>query len=152
MCSDFSLSLHVQMPLWLEGPSVWPVCDFPRLCVRKLHRALAVCVRCQLGRTAVWQRSEKETEKRHKNMDVLTWDFKLVCFDLILFPNIAVLWIRLLNLQCLGSQWHFWSTNFITNSISQSCKMCSFQMHFFPLGYLDLFNNSKAQKCNFTFC
>lgn len=37
---------------------MWPVHDVPRLCVRKLHRTLAVCVWCQLGRTAVWQRSD----------------------------------------------------------------------------------------------
>lgn len=48
----------LQVSLWLEGPSVWSVCDVPRLCVRKLQRTLAVCVWCQLGRTAVWQRSD----------------------------------------------------------------------------------------------
>lgn len=48
----------LQVSLRLEGPPVWPVWDVPWLCLWKLQRALAVCVRRQLGRTAVWQRSD----------------------------------------------------------------------------------------------
>lgn len=41
----------------MDGPSLRPVSHLPRVRARKLLRALAVCVRRQLGRTAVRQRS-----------------------------------------------------------------------------------------------
>lgn len=46
-----------QVSLRLDGPTVRPVRDLPRLRVRQLRRTLAVRVRRQLGRTAVRQRS-----------------------------------------------------------------------------------------------
>lgn len=52
--SDFPF----QLSLRLEGPTLWPVCDVPRLCVWKLRRTMEVRLWRQLGRTAVWQRSD----------------------------------------------------------------------------------------------
>lgn len=93
------------MSLWVDGPSVWSVCDFPRMCVRKLHRALAVCVRCQLGRTAVWQRSDTNHTLNHANIPAL---------QLFLIGLKQEVWIVVL---VLLAQWETTATTWYRNIV-----------------------------------